>query len=174
MPKYDALAPNPQGEALVKELKWVHDMIRGDLATLGTLAGKIRDGLAPFDAAATVRGLATNGPLWQMRSNCLRHCQFVESHHMGETHHWFPELRRSNPALGPVIDKLDADHVVIADHLEEVEAAAKALGHLKTAKERSRLINAIESLSRDLLAHLAFEEEQVNPTLRTWTRWPHM
>jgi iron-sulfur cluster repair protein YtfE (RIC family) len=161
-----------QGEALVAELKWVHDMLRRDLATVRSLAEAIRDGMPAFDAATTIRGLATSSPLWQMRMNCLRYCRFVEAHHFGETHHLFPHLRRANPALATVIDKLDADHTAVAGHLEQVEAAARALGEFGTPEQRSRLVNALNVLARDLLTHLDFEEEQLGPTLRTLTRWP--
>jgi hemerythrin superfamily protein len=149
-------------------------MIRRDLAALRALAEAVRDGSPPFAAAATVERLTTNGPLWQLRMNCLRHCRFVESHHLAETRLLFPRLRDSDPALEPVIDKLNADHVVVAGHLERVEAAARALDELGTPRRRSRLIDALDALSRDLLAHLDFEEEQVAPTLRTWARWPHL
>jgi len=168
----EAFPPSSQGDALVAELRWVHDMIRRDLATLRRLAEAVRDGLPPFEAVATIQELATHGPLWQMRMNCLRHCHFVESHHLAETHHLFPRLRRINPALAPVIDKLDADHVVVAGHLEEIETAATALGELGTPEQRSRLIDSLETLSRDLLTHLDFEEEHISPTLRTLTHWP--
>src|SRR5262249_24425552 len=143
-----------------------------DLATVHSLAEAIRDGLPPFEAAATIRGLAMSSPLWQMRMNCVRYCRFVEAHHFGETHHLFPHLRRINPDLAAVLDKLDADHVAVAGHLEQVEAAAKALGELGTPEQRSRLVNALEALARDLLAHLDFEEERLGPTLRTLTHWP--
>jgi hypothetical protein len=163
-----------RGDALVEELRWIHHLIRRDLGVLLDLAGAVRDGLPPFEASATLHGLALNGPLWQMRMNCVRWCHFVEGHHYGETEHWFPELVRTNPALAPVVDKLNADHIVVAAHLEAVHAAGDALAELDTPEQRSRLVCALEDLSRDLLAHLAYEEEQVSPTLRTWTRWPHM
>ena len=109
-------------------------------------------------------------------------CRFVESHHLGEagpppvshlpvSHLPVSHPRRTNPALAQVIDKLNADHVVVAGHLEQVEAAAKAPGELDTPQQRSRLVNALETLARDPLAHLDFEEEQIRPTLRTWTGW---
>ena len=37
---------------------------------------------------------------------------------------------------------------------------------------RDRLIAALSALSTDLLAHLAYEEEHIAGTLRTFTRWP--
>jgi iron-sulfur cluster repair protein YtfE (RIC family) len=163
-----------QGEALVAELRWVHDMIRRDLAVLRELAERVRDGLAPFEVAATLDGLARNGPLWQMRMNCLRYCRFVESHHLYESHHWFPVLLRKNPALGPVIDKLNADHEVVAGHLEAVADASAALGELDAPQRRQQLVDAIEVLARDLLEHLDLEEERLNPTLRGLTDWRYL
>jgi iron-sulfur cluster repair protein YtfE (RIC family) len=84
----------------------------------------------------------------------------------------FPALRRSNPALNPVVDKLEADHRAVSHQLDEIEAAAKALGLRAGPEARRRVVEALNALATDLLAHLEFEEENVSPTLRTWTRWP--
>jgi hypothetical protein len=53
--------------------------------------------------------------------------------------------------------------------LDRVEAAVQELGE---GTARDRLIAALGALSTDLLAHLAFEEEHIAGTLRTFTRWP--
>jgi hypothetical protein len=84
----------------------------------------------------------------------------------------FPRLRRTNPALNPVVDKLEADHVAVAGLLDEVDGAARALGNNADRAARQRLSQALQTLSTDLLAHLAYEEDQISDTLRTWTRWP--
>jgi iron-sulfur cluster repair protein YtfE (RIC family) len=84
----------------------------------------------------------------------------------------FPELRRSNPALNPVVDKLEADHDSVSGLLEEVEAAAQALGSREDPALRERLTGALQNLSTDLLAHLQYEEEHISDRLRTWTAWP--
>ena len=84
----------------------------------------------------------------------------------------FPALRRANPGLGPVVDKLEADHQQVSVLLEEVEAAAGNLAGAETAETRQRLTAALEALSTDLLAHLAYEEENVADTMRTMNGWP--
>jgi iron-sulfur cluster repair protein YtfE (RIC family) len=84
----------------------------------------------------------------------------------------FPALRESNPALNPVVDKLEADHAHVSDLLDEVEAASQQLGQAGEPAARGRLVTALRTLSDDLLAHLQYEEEQISGTLRTWTRWP--
>jgi hypothetical protein len=84
----------------------------------------------------------------------------------------FPELRRANPALNPVVDKLEADHASVSGRVEEVEAAARALGGREDPALREQLTVALQSLSADLLDHLRYEEEHISDTLRTWTAWP--
>jgi hypothetical protein len=164
-------APAP-GDGLVAELKWVHGMIRRDLATVRRLADELADGLPGETAAATIADLAVGSPVWQLKINCLQYCRFVHAHHHGESALLFPQLRRSNPALGPVVDKLEADHALVSDLLDEVTAAAMSLAAEESEAERKQLITALGDLSDELLAHLDFEEENISATLRTWTSWP--
>jgi hypothetical protein len=83
----------------------------------------------------------------------------------------FPALRRANPALGLVVDKLEADHVRVAGLLDDVEAAARDLAGREDPATRQRLAAALQVLSTDLLAHLAYEEDNISDTLRTMTGW---
>ncbi len=169
----EARSLNPMGEALVEELKWVHDMIRRDLATVRRIAADVAAGLPAADVRAELASLATSGPLWQLKINCLQYCHFVHSHHHAESRLVFPELRRTNPALNPVVDKLEADHATVSNLLDEVETTARALGRPDDTAVRQRLVDALQRLAADLLAHLQYEEEQISGTLRTWTRWPY-
>ena len=102
------LPPNPRGEALVRELRWVHDMIRRDLRTVRALAAGLAAGLPGGDAAATIRLLEVNGPLWQLRVNCLQYCRIVHAHHHHESVH------RPGPAadVGAIAgQRLDPDRI---------------------------------------------------------------
>jgi hypothetical protein len=56
--------------------------------------------------------------------------QLVSAQHSKRRQHaedvdFFPELRDTNPAINPVIDRLQAEHRRISDDLDAVEAAAK-------------------------------------------------
>ena len=164
--------PNPRGEALVAELKWVHDMIRRDLRTVRQMAADIAGGLPADEIRAGIRSLAAGGPLWQLRINCLQYCRFVHSHHHAESIILFPGLRRVNPALNPVVDKLEADHLAVSGLLDEVETAVRELGSREDPAVRERLMRALENLSTDLLSHLQYEEEHIADTLRTLSGWP--
>jgi hemerythrin superfamily protein len=154
-----------QGKALFQELLWVHGAIRRDLETVRTLAGEVGDGLPAADARARIEALKTDGPLWQLKVNCLRYCRFVHMHHNAEDTLFFPRLREADPEVGPVIDKLEADHRVVSELLDRIEASAAAM-------ERERLVEALESLAGELLAHLDFEEEAAGPTIRSLERHP--
>lgn len=116
-----------QGKALFAELLWVHGAIRRDLATVEELAAEVLDGLPAEEARERIADLQTNGPLWQLKVNCLRYCRFVHMHHNAEDSLFFPTLRAANPDVSPVIDRLEADHRTVSDLLDEVEAAAAGL-----------------------------------------------
>jgi hypothetical protein len=163
--------PSP-GDALVEELKWVHNMIRGDLGTVRRLAAEVAGGLPAHEIGLELDALTTGGPLWQLKINCLRYCTFVHHHHRAESVMLFPALRRANPALGPVVDKLEADHAAVSNRLNTVEQAAQALRDQEDPGVRRALVDGLRALSDELLAHLDYEEEQISGTLRTWKRWP--
>jgi hemerythrin-like domain-containing protein len=83
----------------------------------------------------------------------------------------FPTLRRLDPDLGPTIDRLEADHREVAALLDRVEDRADALAEGDGSDTRSQLVVALESLGETLLAHLTFEEENLEAPLgrmRTW------
>jgi iron-sulfur cluster repair protein YtfE (RIC family) len=160
------------GQHLFDELQWVHERIRHDLAVCEDLAERIAEGLSPEQVRAEIRELQTNSPLWRLRVNCLYYCRFVHSHHHAEDVLLFPALRASDPAMVPVADKLEADHRVVSDLLDEVEAAADALVLEDAVDIRSRIITALGDLRVELIAHLSYEEQMAGPTIRSWTSWP--
>lgn len=161
-----------RGEHLVQELLWIHGVLRADLETVGRLAREVLAGREPEHVRADIARLKTQSPLWQLKVNCLYYCRFVHLHHNGEDAHLFPALRRANPALELVVDKLEADHRRVSDILDEVERNADTLVLHDTPANRQLLVAAIDVLSEHLLTHLDYEEASISPTLRTWARWP--
>jgi Hemerythrin HHE cation binding domain len=159
-----------QGKALFDELLWVHGVIRRDLNTVQRLAEAVLAGLDPLDLQHELQRLETTGPLWQLKVNCLRWCRFVHGHHDFEDTAWLPSLRRADPALGPVVERIDEEHRRISDQLDEVAAAATALTETDDGHARGRVVDALNSLSGDLIEHLAYEELSLGPTLRRMRR----
>jgi hypothetical protein len=160
------------GEHFVRELLWIHSILRQDLEIVRRLAGEVAAGKAPEEVQIEVAKLQTNSPLWKLKAGCLYYCRFVHMHHGIEDAYVFPALRRSNPALGPVVDKLEADHQRVSDICDDVVGAAGDLVRGDTPPARTRVVDALNDLRDCLLAHLAYEEEHISPTLRTWTHWP--
>ncbi len=161
----------PYGVLLHRQLRAVHQMLRDDLALCRQLASDVADGAPAGVVVEAVRSLQSRSPLWELRVNCLYHCRIVHMHHGIEDSDMFPALRRSNPALGAVVDRLEADHRAISALLDEVEASVELLDET-SGVARTRLEAALTHLADDLLAHLAYEEEAVSSTMRSWKRWP--
>ena len=155
-----------QGKALYDELLWVHGAIRRDLNTLQRLAEAVITGLDPGDLHAELHRLETTGPLWQLKVNCLRYCRFVHGHHGFEDTAWLPALRTADPALAPVVERIDEEHQRIAVKLGDVEAAAAALTDKDSGDTRRQVVDALNALAGDLTEHLAYEELAIGPTLR--------
>lgn len=155
---------------LLEELRWVHDHLRRDLATLGRLAGQVDKGATSATVAQALQQLKTKGPLWQLKVNCLTYCRFVHGHHGNEDVNLFPAVKKAEPSLRKAVDRLAADHRRVSDLLDEIEAAARFLS--EDAASRTRMTAALGQLSQHLLEHLAFEEKTLGPVLARWSRWP--
>ena len=164
----EELPVTPQGEALYEDLLWVHGLLRQDLATVERLAVEVVDGAAAEALVDEVRALEATGPLWRLRASCLHYCRFVHHHHRLEDRALFPEIRRVNPSLGPVVERLQADHRRVAGLLEGVESAVEELDGEDTPAARTQVAAALEALAGHLLAHLDLEEQSVADTLRRW------
>jgi hypothetical protein len=156
--------------SIFDELQWVHRAIRRDLATVRDLAAAAANGDASAgEVREGIETLKTNGPLWKLKVNCLHYCAFVHSHHNAEDSLLFPTLRASNPKLGSVVDRLEADHRQVSDLLDEVEAAAGDLRGEVAQEQRARLATALDGLADHLLEHLEFEEENLADVLGEMT-----
>ena len=82
----------------------------------------------------------------------------------------FPALRVVDPSIGPVVDRLEADHARVSDLLDVVEAAARALTETDGGDARRRVIDGLQDLHGHLLEHLDYEERNAGPTIRRLDR----
>jgi hemerythrin-like domain-containing protein len=94
------------------------------------------------------------------------YCRVVTQHHTLEDRTVFPHLRRSDPELVPVLDRLAAEHETIADLLERVDGALVEL----VAADHDGIEGvktSVDLLADTLLSHFAYEEhELVEPLTR--------
>lgn len=161
---FDESTENQQGEAFVKELLWIHGIIRDNLQTISTIVAQLNGGAEAASIRVQINALAATSAIWTLRENCFRYCRFVHGHHHTEDVALFPSLRCFHSALSSVLDRLEADHVVVSEYLDQVEAAANRLDSDESA--RIVLADALNSLAAHLLTHLDYEEASISPTLR--------
>jgi hemerythrin HHE cation binding domain-containing protein len=151
---------------MFEELLWVHSVIRRDLEIVEQLAADVSEGLPGEAVEDALAELKTSGPLWQLKANCLRYCRFVHAHHGAEDGLLFPALRAADSSIGPIVDRLEADHSRVSDLLDVVEAAARALTETNHDDVRLRVIDGLRDLHAHLLEHLDYEELHAGPTIR--------
>lgn len=161
-----------RGRVTYRLLLAVHAAVRSDLERVERLAAQALDGLPAEALTQELDELKRNGMLWRLKLDCLRYCRFVHSHHNAEDVAFFPELRETNPALNPVIDRLEADHRRVADDLDAVEAAARALADDEGQPARRAVADALETLGARLLEHLSYEERNLEATVLRLRDYP--
>jgi hypothetical protein len=159
-----------RGKAMFEELLWVHSVIRRNLEIVEELAADVGEGLPGEAVQDALAELKTTGPLWQLKVNCLRYCSQVHAHHGAEDVLLFPALRAVDPSIGPVVDRLEADHARVSDLLDAVEAAARELTETDGGDARQRVIDGLQELHVHLLEHLDYEERHAGPTMRRLDR----
>ncbi len=145
----------------------VHDGLRAELTQIRDVLAQVRQGhLTVGQARSTVNTMTVRQNNWTLGAYCEAYCRFVTGHHTLEDGGVFPHLRRSEPALGPVLDRLEKEHVTIHAVLEDFD---RALVRLVTddgtgragAAALEEVQRVVDELSETLLDHLAFEEEQL-------------
>jgi hypothetical protein len=152
------------GRALAQELVAVHDHLRGELSQLREMIGQVAAGsLDPGTARSEIAKLTMRQNQWTVGAYCESYCRLVGMHHTLEDQALFPGLRSLDQRLAPVVDRLHAEHLVIAGVLERVDAALVALV-TSPVTGMSDLRSAVDLLTDTLLSHLSYEEgELVEP-----------
>ncbi len=138
----------------------IHDHLRSELEQVRDLIAQVRAGAVDVAAArSTINRMTMRQNAWSVGAYCESYCRVVTIHHTIEDRRVFPDLRAAEPALGPVLDRLSEEHLVIHDVLEAVDAALVAIVTEPAAMEE--LEDAVDLLSRRLTSHLRYEEEQL-------------
>ena len=106
---------------------------------------------------------------WTLGAYCESYCRIVTGHHTLEDRSVFTHLRRASPTSAPVLDRLEEEHEVIHDVLEQVDDALVGLVGADDGRRAasSELQRALDLLTDTLLSHLAYEErELIHPLAR--------
>ena len=154
-----------RGRATYEMLLSVHAKIRRDLERVELLAERAVQGLSAEEIRRELRELRRDSVLWRLQVDCLRYCRFVHMHHGAEDREFFPELRETNPALNPVIDRLEGDHRRVSDDLDAVEAVARKLTDGESDDARREVVDTLRRLGENLIEHLDYEELSLKSTV---------
>ena len=144
----------------------VHDMLRGELDQVRSLVDQVAAGRLEAGAARSqINEMTMRQNAWTLGAYCQSYCRVVTGHHSLEDRSMLPHLRRADPRLAPVVDRLEAEHRVIHDVLEGVDAALVEM--VRNGGDVTGLRAAVDLLTDTLLSHLSYEErELVEPLAR--------
>lgn len=142
-------------------------MLRGELDQVRSIVDQVRQGQLSAGAARSVINTTTlRQNSWTLGAYCQSYCRIVTAHHTNEDRAIFPHLRRSCPPLAPVLDRLQSEHDVIHDVLEQLDEALVSLvendGYGAAGRQSMiDLQHAVDLLTDTLLSHLSYEEREL-------------
>ena len=138
----------------------MHDHLRQELTQIRDLLGQVRAGALSAQAArASLNETAMRQNNWTLGAFCAQYCNLLTQHHGIEDGAVFPHLRRADPALAPVVDRLEQEHLVIHEVVEGVDRALAEL--IRHPDDFSGVQEAVDTLTDVLLSHLSYEEQQI-------------
>ncbi|MFI6737011.1 LLM class flavin-dependent oxidoreductase [Nonomuraea sp. NPDC050451] len=156
----------PAEQANGRHLIDVHDHLRAELAQLRDLVDQVASGAIDAGTARShINTMTMRQNNWTLGAYCESYCRLVTMHHTAEDAMVFPHLRRTEPALAPVLDRLQEEHHAIHKIIERVDRALVAF--VGDPDGLGRLRETVDLLTDSLLSHLSYEErELVEPLAR--------
>jgi iron-sulfur cluster repair protein YtfE (RIC family) len=152
------------GRAQQQLLQSVHEHLRQELQQIRDVVAQVADGETDVGAARhLINRLTVRQNYWTLGSFCAAYCRVVAIHHTIEDETMFPGLVAHEPALAPVIARLSAEHETIGEVLTGLDEALVAM--VTDAAGLRHVQARTEQLATQLLAHLAYEEEQLLPAI---------
>ncbi|OLR93214.1 hemerythrin domain-containing protein [Actinokineospora bangkokensis] len=155
----------PRQQAAGRRLIEVHDLIRAELAQLRGLLADLESGVLGAAAARDrLHTLVLRRAGTPTGGYCQAFCRLVVLHHHREDTDVFPGLRRFDPRLGAVVDRLEAEHTALHGLVDRIDRVL-----VEQPLDPARLRAAVDLLTDALLSHLSYEEhELVEPLARLW------
>ncbi|WP_285704944.1 hemerythrin domain-containing protein [Microtetraspora sp. NBRC 16547] len=144
---------------------------------MGIVHGALRRDLDRSHAALTTKPYPQGRQRRALGEHVMWLMGLLHAHHTGEDEGLWPLVRRRNPAAGPLLDSLDADHRRIAPAIVTLTTAGRRYAATTTDEARSRLVAALEALTGVLVPHLEREVAEAMPvvsasiTQAEWHTW---
>lgn len=150
-------------QATAQHLVDVHDHLRQELTQVRAVVEQVRAGAMDVGAArSAINTMTMRQNNWTLGAYCQAYCRVVTGHHTLEDRSIFRHLRRAEPGLTPVIDRLEAEHHVIHDLLDRLD---EALVTVVTADGSTAALDdlaaSLDLLTDALLSHLSYEEREL-------------
>ena len=154
-----------------RDLVAIHDHLRSELEQIEGAVHEVASGeMTPGEARTLINATTLRRNQWALGAFCASYCRLVTMHHSVEDAYLFPTLAVSEPSLQPVLDRLEAEHVVIAGVLDSFDRALVDMvrrngdpepGDPASGDGISRIATLATELSNLLRSHLAYEEDEL-------------
>ena len=150
--------------AAAAHLRAIHDHYRDGLAVVASVVDQVVAGDAGVeDARAALHDTGLTASYQQLGSYCGQLCHAVTQHHLIEDVVLYPQLRAADAGLGTTIDRLDHEHRVIHDVLEQIDRSLVAFAADRANLED--LVAEVRHLRTLLESHFAYEEDAIGHAL---------
>ncbi|CAN5631871.1 hypothetical protein BH10ACT10_BH10ACT10_02900 [soil metagenome] len=138
----------------------IHDHLRSELGQVQDLVRQVARGHVDVgDARSLINTMTMRQNSWTLGTYCESYCRVVTTHHTIEDVNMFPRIVAADPALAPVVERLEREHHDVAAVLEDVDRSLVAM--VSGAGGVDDVRRAVGTLSDVLLGHLAYEESQL-------------
>lgn len=162
---------SPRGIGAGRHLVDVHGHYRAEMEQVRDVLTRVRAGTSAIgDARSAINLMTVRANDWTLGGYCQAHCVALTQHHAMEGEAIFPFLRRNQPGLSEVLDRLDSEHLAIHDLLESVDSALVHLAQHPT--DYGPITEAVDLLTDTLLSHFAYEERELVGPLALFGFYP--
>lgn len=114
-----------------------------------------------IEADAYFAGQSSAGLSLRIRQYCLAFCTSLHLHHFGEDAVMFPSLEAEYPELRESIQRLREEHRTVERIRGELEVVIAGISNANAV----RFLAGLDRMTKELEAHLDFEEEAVIPAM---------
>ncbi|OKH94118.1 LLM class flavin-dependent oxidoreductase [Streptomyces uncialis] len=157
-PKRPATAGHPGGTGT--RLVRIHDNLRQEMRQIRDAVAQVAAGRQDAASARSmINSLTLRQNYWTLGSFCTAYSRTLTTHHTIEDQFMFPELREKQDSLGPVVERLEQEHEVIAEALSRLDAALVTL--VQDDSRMGEVQDLTQVLDRILTSHLDYEEEEL-------------
>ncbi|MFI2211302.1 LLM class flavin-dependent oxidoreductase [Streptomyces sp. NPDC020141] len=159
-PRAPAQPPGPALGDTGARLTRIHDGLRDEMRQITEAVAQVAAGQRDAASARSmINSLTLRQNYWTLGVFCTAYSRTLTQHHTIEDRYMFPELRARQASLGPVVERLEHEHEIIAEALAGLDAALVALVQDDGRIGEVRDLTAV--LERILLSHLGYEEEEL-------------